>query len=142
MARKPTIKIEGLDELMKQVQGLGDKAMPYLQDGANRAGELILNRTRSRAPVLTGKLRDNLQLKPAKIDAKYRYKTMATVWFSDDTQYGIYVELGHRVMRGGKQVGKAGERPFLRPAADESKKEAIEIMRDAMNKALKEHGGE
>ena len=133
-------EIDGLDELMEAFAKLGDDAMPYLKEAADKAGEVVLAKTKAKAPVLSGKLRDSLKLGKMTLK-KGKYTIYSRVTFSKGAAYGVPLELGHRLMRAGKQTGTVKEKPFMRPAADESKNEVVDIITAAMNKALDEMGG-
>ena len=47
-----------------------------------------------------------------------RESETSAVAVSKGAPYGAYLEYGHRVMRGGKQVGFVPARPHVRPVAD------------------------
>lgn len=141
MART-NFEIIGLNELIKAFAALGDDAMPYLVDATNAAGEIILQRTKEKAPVGTGALRDSLKLKRATLKPG-KYVVTGQITFDKDVAYGVPVELGHGVRnkKGGPLLGAAKAHPFMRPAADESKQEVIDLITNAMNKALENMGG-
>lgn len=152
MAKAINFKIDGLEELIKQLPPLTNNAMNRLEDAANRGGNIILQKAISKAPIgykkvngsleMSGKLMENLKWKPAKSNQQQKFKTSGYVWFSDDTKYGIYVELGHKLVRNGKTIKTVQEKPFLRPAADESRTKVRNIMTDALNDVIKNYGGE
>lgn len=133
--------IEGLDELLKDFERIGDDALPYLKTAADAAGALVLERTRAEAPARTGNLKRNLKLTKAKKSAKYKYNVFSTVSFKSEGYYGVFVELGHKVVRDKKTVGVVTEKPFMRPAADKSRDDVFLIIQNALNKALDELGG-
>ncbi|MCK9518046.1 MAG: hypothetical protein M0R74_03300 [Dehalococcoidia bacterium] len=136
------VKIEGLDELCEAFAKLGEDAIYKLSEPSVRAAKLVCARATSKIHDVTGALGLSLTVKnPGKQKNKKAYKIFASVTFGKGGAHGVPLELGHRLVVNGKKVGTVKERPFLRPAADESKEEVIGIMADAMNKVLDEMGG-
>ena len=133
--------VEGLDELIEAFQKLGDDALPYLMQGSNEAGSEVLRKAKIKVPVDTGNLKRKLKVIKAKKSAKYPYRVFSKVTFSRGAAYAVPLELGHKLVIDGQKVGVVKERPFLRPAADESKEDVVKAIADSMNKALGEMGG-
>lgn len=133
--------VEGLDELIKAFMKLGDEAMPYVKDGANEAGAHVLSKAKAKVSVRTGNLKNRLKLSKAKISGKYPYRVSSKVTARKGAAYMVPLELGHRLVIKGKTAGAVKERPFLRPAADESKDEVVSVISRSLDKALKEMGG-
>ena len=133
------IEIEGLDELVKLFDKFGDDAIPHIKAAADDAGDVILSKAKQKVPVKEGKLRDNLKLTKAKGTKSNPYNITAKVGFSSKTAHGVPLELGHRLVYFGKQTdAKVEGKPFLRPAADESKNDVEQAITQALDKALKE----
>lgn len=135
-------KIEGLEELIKSFASLGEDAIYKLSEPSVRAANVVLEKARSKTHDISGDLDLNLKVtKPGKQKNKKAYRIFAKVGFGKGAMYGVPLELGHRLVYFGKKTLKTvKERPFLRPAADESKDEVAQIMTDAMNKILNEWG--
>lgn len=133
--------VEGLDDLISAFQRLGDEAIPYLMNGSNEAGGVVLRNAKLKVPVDSGNAKLRLKVIKAKKSAKYPYRVFSKVTFSREAAYAVPLELGHRIIVNGKNVGVTRERPFLRPAADESKEEVVRAIAASMNKALGEMGG-
>lgn len=133
--------IKGLDELIKAFKDLGEDALPYLKDAANEAGDHVLSKTKEKVPVDTGNLEIKLKLTKARKSNKYPYRVFSKVSFSKGAAYAVPLELGHKLVKNGNVVGAIKEKPFLRPAADESKDEVISSIAKGMNKALEQMGG-
>ena len=71
--------VEGLDELIKAFAALGDEAMPKLKAAADGAGEIVLQKAKTKVPVKPGHLRDKLKLGKMKTKVgKYLYYTKIT----------------------------------------------------------------
>lgn len=134
------LKIEGLDELIKEFSKLGDGPIEKLREPSIEAAEIVLGRARKHINNRTGELSKGLRVtKPAKKPKGTRI--YARVGFGKNVAYGVPLELGHRLWFMGKKTNKdVPEKPFLRPAADESKDEVADIMAKAMNKILAEWG--
>ena len=135
------LKFEGLEDLMKEFSKLGENAYEALRPSATEAAEIVLERVRGNIRDRTGTLSRSLKIiKPGKKKAKSGV-IYARVTFGKDAAYGVPLELGHRFVYFGKKTyKKVNERPFLRPAADESKEEVANIMATGMNKILDEWG--
>ena len=101
----------------------------------------MLDKARRNVRDKAGTLSRSLKIiKPGKKKAKSGV-IYARVTFGKDAAYGVPLELGHRLVYFGKKTYQhVNERPFLRPAADESKEDVADIMAAGMNKVLDEWG--
>ena len=135
------LKLEGLEDLIKDFSKLGEDAYEALRPSATEAAEIVLERARGNIRDRTGTLSKSLKVvKPGKKKAQSGV-IYAKVTYGKDAYYGVPLELGHRLVYFGKKTyKKVNERPFLRPAADESKEEVANIMATGMNKILDEWG--
>lgn len=133
--------VEGLDELIAAFMKLPEDALKYMKDASNEAGAVVLGATKQRVPERTGKLKGALKLGKARKSGKYPYRVFSKVTFPSSAAYAAPLELGHKIVVNGKVVGAVTERPFMRPAADESAGAVEKIMIDAMTKALEQMGG-
>lgn len=138
-------EVEGLDDLIKAFADLGTDAIYKLADPSVEAAELVLKRAKSKINDQTGELENALEVKkpgrPSK-HLKKAYRIFAKIGFKPrQGMHGVPLELGHRLYFMGKKTYKhVNERPFLRPAADESKEDVADIMAAGMNKVLDEWG--
>lgn len=124
--RKLKTHIEGLDEVVKLLEDMGDAAINVLDDAAKGGAEIVLAEAKRRVPVDTGRLRDSLILKKSKIkNAKVR--GVYTVSKKRGVEYFAPVELG---------TSKMKARPFLRPAVDENKREIAKAINNEVLKAI------
>lgn len=136
--------VEGLDELMKAFSKLGDDALPYITDASVESADIILARAKTSAAFSdrTGALRKSLKRSKPTKRSKYKHLIFSKVWFGKGGAHGVPVELGHKLVYFGHDTATTvKERPFLRPAADESKDEVIKEIAGAMNTALDRMGG-
>ena len=135
------VKIEGLEELLKAFAKLGEDAFEQLKPYSTQAAEVVLNRARGKIHDRTGNLSRSLKItKPSKKNTASGL-IVAKVGFGKGGAYGVPLELGHRLWYFGKKTNRDIEaRPFLRPAADESKEDTTNIITDGMNKILEERG--
>ena len=74
------IKIEGLDELIKDFTKLGDNALIYLHDSAAEATGYVLNKAQQKVPVSTGVLKKELDRTQGK---KEQAVSLSRVWQRD-----------------------------------------------------------
>lgn len=139
------VNIEGLDELSKAFSDLGEDALFKLRDDTIRAAEIVQRRAREIVGNDTDISKKIIVKKPGKQGKKKRYRMVAAVALKggkDGGQYGVPLELGHRLyFMGHKTNVHIKERPFLRPAADQSKDEVLEIIANGMNRIIKEAQG-
>lgn len=136
------IEIEGLDELIEACANLPEEAIKYIKDGSDKAGGIVLNKAKQKVPVKTGNLQSKLKLGRAKISGKYPYRVFSKVTTAKGAAYMVPLELGHRLVYFGQKVNAQVEpKPFLRPAADESKDEVAGVIAAALNEALDKFGG-
>lgn len=148
------IKVEGLAELAKALKALppeiaGKNGGP-LRKAIGRAAVVIRDDARRRAPVDTGNLRDNIisvrkrkspqgtegyfvevrrkRRKYANTRANRRKKRAGMNYETmGEAYYGMFVELG---------TAKSPAQPFLRPAFESKKVEAVETFRVELAKGI------
>lgn len=143
--------VAGLDETILAFKKLeNDKANSFVVAAARESAELILQKAKNLVPVDTGKLKAAIQIKQVKMRAaKYsriiidqpiftigpRYAKISAKK-TGGVNYGHLVELGHKT-KSGKHIPA---KPYLRPAADGSKQEVVNLIIKSMNAALDEFG--
>lgn len=142
-------KIDGLDDLVRDLQAFGDAGIRRLKPALKDATEIIAATARMKAPVGTRteeaalkkggiKLKNGIVVKVSNY-RKGSYKVSGYIGLAPGAAHGVPVELGHRLVYfGRKTLRHVAERPFLRPAADESKNAVATIMTEAINQALEE----
>lgn len=150
------IKVEGLAELAKALKALppeiaGKNGGP-LRKAIGRAAVVIRDDARRRAPVDTGNLRDNIiavrkrkspqgtegyfvevrrkRRKYANTRANRRKGRVGKTYENlGEAYYGMFVELG---------TAKMPAQPFLRPAFESKKAEAVETFRVELAKGIEQ----
>lgn len=134
-------KLEGMDDLIKAFAELGEDAFEELAPKATEAANIVLARARARIRNRTGNLSKSLKVtKPSRKKVK-EGRIFALVRIGKGGSYGVPLELGHRLwMFGRKTLRDVEEKPFLRPAADESRDEVRRLIAEGMNKILDEWG--
>ena len=85
--------IKGIDNFIKNIDNIQNNFYEDLENLIKKHGVYLFTNTKKRTPVDTGQLRRSWQLKYKKGDLYIR--------LYNNTEYGIYVEYGHRI-RGGK----------------------------------------
>lgn len=139
MSRIGDVEIEGLDELIAAFMKLPDEAMNDLTTSVNIAGNLVLQKAKDKVSVKSGELKRTLKFVKAKRSEKKPYKITGKI--TSKHFYMNFLELGHRIVRNKTAYGKVEAKPFLRPAADESKQAVADIITESMNKSINEMGG-
>ena len=86
-------EIKGIDNFIKNIDNIQNNFHEDLENLIKKYGVYLFANTKKRTPVDTGQLRRSWQLKYKKGDLSIR--------LYNNTEYGIYVEYGHRT-RGGK----------------------------------------
>ena len=135
-----SVEVEGLDELLRALGAFPTAALPALSDASHTAAGVVLVRAQMLVPVKTGNLlvklkRDRHPLKRGDL------VTFSAVTFDKGAAYGVPLELGHRLVRRRRKIGTVAARPFLRPAADESRALVEDLLIAAMNRELDRLGG-
>lgn len=119
-----TVRVIGTDEAIRTLERLKTRVQQdkALKPAYMAAAELVRDEAARRAPVgETGKLRGEMS---AEWVSRKRY---AIVGPSKDAYYGEFQERG---------TSKMPAHPFLRPALEAVKDEAIEVIRQEMSKTL------
>lgn len=143
---KSQTTVEGLDELIKAFSELPDEALKYVEEASIEPAQKIITKARANLAKYnkysnTGTLSKSLKVNKPSKKRKYKYEVFSKVWFGAGGAYGVPLELGHRIVVSGKVVGAVKGHPFLRPAADDSKDDVVNIISSAMDEALKKMGG-
>ena len=86
-------EIKGIDNFLKDINNIQSNFQRDLENLIKKYGVYLFTNTKKRTPVDTGQLRRSWQLKYKKGDLYIR--------LYNNTEYGLYVEYGHRT-RGGK----------------------------------------
>ncbi len=131
MAKRVRVKklrthIEGMDEVIKLVEQLGNAAAEALDKASTAGAEIVLAAAKQKVPVDTGLLRDSLTLKKSKV-RKPHIKSEHVVTRGKGVEHFAPVELG---------TSKMKAQPFLRPAIDENKKSVAKVVTDELLKAI------
>ena len=86
-------EIKGIDNFLKNIDNIQNNFHEDLENLIKKYGVYLFTNPKKRTPVDTGQLRRSWQLKYKKGDLSIR--------LYNNTEYGLYVEYGHRT-RGGK----------------------------------------
>ena len=86
-------EIKGIDSFIKNIDNIQNNFYEDLENLIKKYGVYLFTNTKKRTPVDTGQLRRSWQLKYKKGNLYIR--------LYNNTEYGLYVEYGHRT-RGGK----------------------------------------
>lgn len=122
-----------------------------LRDTAQKGAEVIRAEASKKAPVQTGNLRDNIVTEIVR--EQEGVSVRVAIGPSEEAWYGKLVEQGHAKVSGGQRReyraakreggkdfewsgGYVAPRPFLRPAFDEKKAEAEQVMADDLRRKL------
>lgn len=127
-------EIEGLDEIIDDLNAFGVAGQEEVKPYIDKAGDILLKKTREKVPVNTGALKASLFLKRSK--KRRGYQNILT-WGDDVRAYAAPLELGHGLVYMGHPTTKYVQaKPYLRPAADESKETVYKTVFAGLIKAL------
>ncbi|HCS73345.1 MAG TPA: hypothetical protein DIW17_05665 [Clostridiales bacterium] len=118
--------IDGLDEVKKMFEDMGDAAAEVLDKATKEGAELVFNKAKQKVPVDSGKLRDSLVLKKSKV----KNPTVRSEYYvskKSGAEHFAPVELG---------TSKMKAQPFLRPAIDENMQAVAKTVNDSVLKAI------
>jgi HK97 gp10 family phage protein len=119
-----TVDRGSLGNLDKTIKSIQRAVSGALQDIALTGGLVIETAAKERAPVRTGTLRRSISTKITHSDHS---SAVASVGPSVD--YGVHVEFGTRHM---------AAQPYMRPAYEEKKDEAVKVMLDIARETIDE----
>ena len=132
-----TITIEGLDEYMKQLKDLGDKAPEIIDKAITGAGEIVADAIRNNTPVDNGDLRDSVSLSEPFTD-KYGGRWVK-VYFDGYDSKGVpnslkarAIESGHSIGRGPNADKKVGKHPFVRKTVNRIKGSVTDFIKKSV----------
>jgi len=132
---KNNFEIVGLDEIINDLNSFGLAGQKEVKPYVDKAGDILLNKTREKVPVNTGALKSSLFLKRSM--SKKGFIRNILTWGNDVRAYAAPLELGHELVYMGHPTNKfVKAKPFLRPAADESKEKVYQTITNGINKAL------
>lgn len=142
-----SVKIEGLDELVRAFAQLPDDAVKSIKPVATASANKVLAKAQSNLTsgghVRRGNLLKSLKVNKPKAGAKYKYYIFSSVWFGESGRHGVPLELGHRFS--GYLWRQANTRkvepvPFLRNAADELEQQVMDDLVQGIDAALDKFG--
>ena len=118
------VKITGLDDLNKAFKRLAENTQGQVLQNAVRAGMLpIQNAAIEKVPVLTGNLRRSIH---TEIEGSNTY---VEAQCGTDVVYAAVIEFGN-------ESGTRTAQPYLRPAFDENKDNAVKEIGEALKAQL------
>lgn len=122
MANGVTIKIRGFKQLSRNLKRLGREARPIARSGLKAAAQSVLAEIRSRVPVITGKLRNNivvrLRTRRGVARAEVFINEQGKAGDEKNAFYWRFVEFGTH--------GRTGK-PFLRESWEAKRQQAVQV---------------
>lgn len=146
MASGTTVKIDGLDELLADIEKMSNTVMPAMQAASEKGAQAVLFRARANLEFFnifgSGQLSRSMKVTGGVITPNGSFVIHYVTWGNDVRDYAMPLELGHflRHTKKGPIIGKVAPHPFLRPAADESKRNIRKWMVEAINKEIEKLG--
>ena len=122
------VSLSGMDELMKKLEEMGNKAGKIQNTALSKAAETVLDAAKDKVPVNTGKLKDTLGI--GKIKTKDGAKYIEVGINKGDTSdifYGKFIEWG---------TSQRPATPYLQPAFEENINKVQEIIKQELKDGL------
>lgn len=123
-----TAKIHGMRQLQAKLYRLQAEVPSLLRQSLMKAAEPIRDEAQLRAPVSEGAgghLAAGIKIRPVKHASPGRVEVRVGV--KEKLWYGVFPEYG---------TSKMAARPFMRPAFDARKAEALRILKDELKRGL------
>jgi|SRR5690625_2613241 len=112
-------EIEGMDELIQQLENIGDNAGKYKKEALTKAGKILQDEVKKYVPVDTGNLKEHIMLSDVENDTIDVYVDQ-----QGKAYYGVMVEEGTSKMRA---------QPYMFPSFQKAKgkirAEMIDVLR-------------
>lgn len=132
------IRLEGMDELIRNVQALGAKAARAENDALRAGGEVLAEAMRNNVRV-SGKnekhIRDDIQNSRVKTQGGVKY--IETGPGKETGWRAKFLEFGHALVRKGKVIGHVPAYPFVGPAVQQAPRKMAEAMARVLKAALR-----
>lgn len=123
-------EVQGLESLMSKLENMGKTGVKIENEALQKAAEPILEDAKNSAPVRTGRLRDGLKISKVKNSKDGKYVLVGTDKKDKDAPFwATFIEFG---------TSKMPAQPFLRPAYERNKKQVIDILKEEIQKGLKD----
>lgn len=130
-----SIYFQNFDDFLRKLKALEADCERVARNVLNRAALEGMGETMKETPVDTGYLRGQWEPHPA--------KRISSGWesgYSNNVEYGLYVNYGHRVVRNGKTVGYSTGF-FMLEAGEEFAREHLKQYFDEEIANIKQGGG-
>nr|DAE35606.1 MAG TPA: putative tail component [Caudoviricetes sp.] len=130
-----SIYFQNFDDFLRKLKALEADCERVARNVLNRAALEGMGETMKETPVDTGYLRGQWEPHPAK-----RTSSGWESGYSNNVEYGLYVNYGHRVVRNGKTVGYSTGF-FMLEAGEEFAREHLKQYFDEEIANIKQGGG-
>lgn len=130
-------RLQGFDRLSLVTKKLTTAAQQGLQFGVSEAGLILETAAKENVPVLTGNLRDHIHTELMESTAE-RQVVAVTPAYDEPNKYGFDPAYARRIEYGFEGADSLGRvyhqpaQPYMRPAWDEHKDEAVQAIKDSV----------
>jgi HK97 gp10 family phage protein len=123
------LSIIGATEVIEMMKNMADEAEKIVDEAARKAATIVKEDATSKVKVVSGKLRDSIDIKPEKSKKKTKktYRVYSKGVRQGGVRYAFAVEAG---------TSKMEAKPFLRPALDENKRNIINTVNETIGKGI------
>jgi hypothetical protein len=142
MSKARITRIDGLDDLVRDLERFTTKVMPELAKTSHASAEAMLTNARLRIRNKSGDLYRSLRTKDSALKQGRFFVSSFVTWGDDVREYAAPLELGHKIrnVKDGPVLGHVEQRPFLRPAADSQKRNIRKWMIETLNREIEKLG--
>lgn len=123
------MELEGMEQLIKRVEGMGKVGIKIENKALKKAGQIIVDEAKKNVPVKIGKLKEGLKVSGVRKKNGNKY-VFAGIQKGDNSEifYGKFLEFG---------TSRQNAKPFMAPAYESKKNEAKEVIKQELRNALK-----
>lgn len=122
------MELDGIEKLLDKINAMGKAGQRVENKALKKAGEVILEQAKNNVNVRTERLKKGLKVSGVRNKDGRKY-VLVGIQKSDNSNifYGKFLEFG---------TSKNPAMPFMAPAYESRKREAIEIIKEELKSAL------
>lgn len=120
------IELTGMDDLLARLQGIGSNVEQVKEKALKKGAEVMRAEMAANAPVLTGKLKESIEVSNIKTQNGSMYVDVGP---KKEVFYAKFAEFG---------TVKQRKKPFIEPAFLSKRKETLDIIKETIREAIED----